>query len=329
MTISTKATWFWLSGLILIPGVILLALSIGAVDFSITEVFYYLWVENSTQQIILYDIRLPRAVVAFLAGGALAVSGCLLQGLTRNTLACPSLLGINQGASCAIIMFLLWVPFAAVYEIVPIAFAGGLVAACLTYFFANGPGFSPLKIALVGITVNGLFFGLANTLLLLFPERAQMLIFNINGSVAGVTWLHVLMMLPWLTSALVVSLFYGRLLNLLRLGEQRAQSIGINIKKHQMIILLLAVVLACAAVSGGGPITFLGLLIPHVLRHFLGENYQQLIPLSFIYGGLFLLVADISLRWLNPISETPVGILVAILGAPLLMNIAYRKKVAL
>lgn len=293
---------------------------------SVKEVIYPLFSHGSSQHIILFDIRLPRYIVAFLAGGAFAVSGCLLQGLTRNALACPSLLGINQGASFAIILFLLWVPFAATHQIVLVAFLGGIFAALVTYFFAQGKDFSPLRIALVGITVNGLFFCLANGLLLLFPERAQMLIFNINGSVAGVSWSHVYMILPWLSIGMLIAFFYGPLLNLLSLGEQKAKSLGINIKKHQIVILVTAVLLACCAVSSAGPIAFLGLLVPHGLRYFIGEDYRHLILLNFVYGGIFLTFADTVLRLLNPVSETPVGILVAILGAPLLINIACRRK---
>jgi len=310
-------------GIIALIASALLSIASGPINISLSQVVHLLMHrDNSTDSIIIYSSRLPRTIVAIFAGAAFAVAGCIMQAVSRNPLACPSILGINQGAALCIVVMLLLVPGITTLIFIPIAFLGGLIAAALIFLITATVGMSPLRLALAGVTVNALFHAISRALLILFPNNAQAVIFSTMGSLGGRTWTHVDMILPWIAVGLVLSVMSYRYLNLFNLGQEHAKGLGLNANRAQFVLLLLAVVLASSAVSVVGPIPFVGLIIPNAMRYVMGANHRYLVPLSIVYGALLLLLSDTLIRLFNPVVEIPVGIIVALIGGPFFVFVA-------
>ncbi len=310
------------SGLVLLGICMTASMASGPIMIPLKHAFaLLLHHDQSVDNTILYSSRLPRTLIGALAGAAFAVSGAIMQGISRNPLACPSLLGINQGAALCIIVMLLFFPTISTALFIPFAFMGGILAALLIYSITATAGLSPLRLALAGIIVNALFHAVSRGLLLLFPDEAQATVFSIMGSLAGRSWMHFNMVLPWILIGLILSCFCYRQLNVLCLGDDEAQGLGLSAQTTQFILMGIAVMLAAAAVSVVGPVPFIGLIIPSAIRYFM-PDYKYLIPLSMVFGALLLVFADTLIRLINPVVEIPVGIIAALLGGPFFVIIA-------
>lgn len=312
-------------GLAALIAAVLASLALGASDIPLREVTTLLLHPNgSTESLVIHSLRLPRTLVAALAGAGLGVSGLMLQAVTRNPLADPGILGVEAGGALAILVLVVFFPAAPAGWFVPAAFLGGTLAALAAYSVARSVGITPLRLALAGVAVASLVGAASRTLQLLFEERAQGALFALSGSVAGRSWEQVAQVAPWLLLGLLAALLLTPRLNVLALGEDVARGLGARTERDSALITGLGVLLAAAAVSVVGPIGFVGLIVPHAARALLGPDHRRSLPLCALLGAAFLVTADIAARLIDKPAETPVGILVAATGAPFFVLLARR-----
>lgn len=283
------------------------------------------------EDFVLFSIRLPRIIITVLAGMALALSGAILQGVTRNDLADPGIIGINSGAGVAISVFFLFVPVQAgsfVYLLPVVAFTGALLTALLIYMFSYSrqTGLQPIRLVLIGI---GFSMALSGIMIVLISsaerEKVDFIANWLAGNIWGADWPFIWAILPWLILLIPFTLYKAHRLNLLSLSEPVAIGIGVSIEKERKVLLLTAVALAASAVSVTGGIAFIGLMAPHIAKALVGPRNQLFLPLAILSGGWLLLLADTIGRNLLEPSGLPAGIMVALIGAPYFMYLLLRK----
>ena len=283
------------------------------------------------ENFILFSVRLPRIIVTILAGMALALSGAILQGVTRNDLADPGIIGINAGAGVGIAVFFLFVPVQAgafVYLLPLVAFIGALLTASLIYLFSyqRSVGLQPVRLVLVGI---GFSMALSGLMIILISSAEQTKVDFIAkwlaGNIWGADWPFIWAILPWLVVLITFTLYKANRLNLLGLSESVAIGIGVSIEKERIVLLLTAVALAAAAVSVTGGIAFIGLMAPHIAKSLVGPRNQLFIPIAILIGGWLLLLADTIGRNLIVPDGIPAGIMTALIGGPYFMYLLLKK----
>ncbi|WP_407572241.1 FecCD family ABC transporter permease [Deinococcus altitudinis] len=304
---------------------LLVSLAFGATDLPLGQVASLLFrPDDTTASLVIHTLRLPRSLVALLAGAALGVSGLLLQGVTRNPLADPGILGVEAGGGFAILALVVFFPSAPSALFVPAAFAGGLLAAALAYGAARNIGVTPLRLALAGVAVASLIGAGTRTVQVLFEDRAQGALFALSGSLAGRTWAQLQQVAPWMLLGLLLALLLTPRVNLLALGEDVARGLGAQTGRDSAMITGLGVLLAAASVGVVGPIGFVGLVVPHAARRLVGADHRLSVPMCALLGAAFLTLADTAARLIDRPSETPVGILVAAVGAPFFVLLARQ-----
>ncbi|MGU3473664.1 FecCD family ABC transporter permease [Paenibacillus sp. D51F] len=284
------------------------------------------------QQLILFDFRLPRIVISLLIGAGLAVSGAVLQALSRNALADPGIIGINSGAGLTVLLFIAYYPAPAAtpaYLLPLLAWAGGGVAAALVFLlsYRRHMGLSSNRLILNGVAVNSGFAAVTIVVSLrINPEQYQFVATWMAGSIWGKDWSYVLALLPFIAVLLPYVLFKARTLNVLNLGTPMATGLGTFVNREQALLLAAAVGLAgsCAAVSGS--IGFVGLIAPHLARRLVGQRYQALLPVAALSGALLVMAADTIAKVILQPAEIPTGIIVAAVGAPYFLYLLYRSK---
>ena len=281
-------------------------------------------------QIVVRELRVPRTVVGALAGACLAVAGALTQGVTRNPLGAPGLLGINAGASLAIVMAIFVLGIATPAGYVWFAFAGALAAAVVVYAIASAGrgGATPVRLALSGAVITALAGSWTAAILLLDLETFDQVRFWLAGSIAGRGTEEITLLLPVIAAALVVGLAMGRQINVLNLGEEVAAGLGSRAVLVRTGAWACVVALAGSAVAIAGPVAFVGLAIPHVVRSLVGPDYRWIILYSAILGPCLLLGADVIGRVVVQPSELQVGIVSAAVGAPFLVHLVRRTRLA-
>jgi iron complex transport system permease protein len=303
--------------------VFLLSISLGSSSVSFGRIFPTLFGQGSfKEEFILFSVRLPRVIVLALAGMALAMSGALLQSVTRNDLADPGIIGINAGAGVGITCFYLFVKtdmehYAYVLPIV--AFISALLTATLIYFFSfeKGKGIQPIKLVLVGVgfasALSGLMMILVST-----AERNEVDFIAqwLAGNVWGADWPFILAILPWLLIGLPIVFYKANTLNILAMSEPTAIGLGINLTRERLLMIVIAVALAAAAVSITGGIGFIGLMAPHIAKRLVGPRHQLFLPIAILVGSILLMISDTIGRSMLESSAVPAGIVVAFIGAP-------------
>ena len=284
----------------------------------------------STLETIIIDIRLPRVILAGLVGAALAAAGATYQGLFRNPLADPYLIGVAQGAALgAVIGFLLpsgWHGLG--FGIIPLlAFAGALMSTTVVYMLARvGKTLPVTTLILAGVALGALLGSIVSYLIISSGERIHSIMFWLMGSFSMSQWSEAMIVLPYILAGLVVLLLYARSLNLMQLDEEQAQQLGINVERLKLVLLGAATLITAAAVSFVGVIGFVGIIIPHAVRLLWGADYRFLLPLSVLTGAIFLIIADIIARTALAPTEIPVGVITAICGAPFFLYLLRRRK---
>lgn len=283
------------------------------------------------EEFVLFSVRLPRIIITLLAGMALALSGAILQGITRNDLADPGIIGINSGAGVAITIFFLFFPIEAdsfTYVLPLIAFFGAIVTAFLIYVFSynRNTGLQPVKLVLVGI---GFSMALSGVMIVLISssdrEKVDFIAKWLAGNIWGTDWPFIWALLPWLAILVPFTLYKANRLNLLGLSEPVAIGVGVSIEKERIVLLLTAVALAASAVSVTGGISFIGLMAPHMAKALVGPRNQLFIPIAILIGGWLLLFADTIGRNLLEPNGISAGIMVALIGAPYFMYLLLKK----
>ncbi|WP_372660721.1 FecCD family ABC transporter permease [Cohnella sp.] len=318
---------------VLIIVAFIFSMNIGYIRMSPLEVTKTLFgMGTEKQSLILFDFRLPRIVISVLVGAGLAVSGCILQGVSRNALADPGILGINAGAGLMVMLFISFYPTttaAPVFLLPVLALVGAGLTALLIYTLAykRHEGISPTRLVLTGIAVAaGISAAMIVLTLRLDPDKYQFVATWLAGSIWGTNWKFVLALLPWISVLLPFVFYKARVMNVLNLGDQTAAGLGAPVEKERLILLAAAVGLAGSSVAVSGGIGFVGLIGPHLARRLVGPKHQLLIPTSALAGGLLMIVADTIGRWILQPSEIPTGIVVAVIGAPYFLYLLARSK---
>lgn len=284
----------------------------------------------STSQLILLSERLPRAVIAALVGGSLAVAGALMQTLTRNALAAPSILGINAGAMCSVVVASTLLTVSSPLALVWMAFLGASLAALLVALLGRerGGSLSPLRVVLAGVAVTALFVSLAQGLLIIDQQRFDSLLLWLAGSVAGRGLEVVMPLLPFFLVAAVLCALLVRQLNLLVLDDEVVKGLGQRIGHVKLLAGIAVIMLAGGSVAVAGLIGFVGLIVPHMVRALFGRDHRWVLPGCAVMGAALLLIADTLARFLMPPQEVPVGIMTALLGTPFFLTLARRRSLA-
>ncbi|GAB6086936.1 FecCD family ABC transporter permease [Alkaliphilus crotonatoxidans] len=318
---------------ILIILTFIISMNVGYIRLSPHELFRtIIGAGTSNQKLILFDFRLPRIVLSVLVGAGLGVSGCLLQGISRNPLADPGILGIHAGAGLMVVLYVSFFPTTtavSIFFLPLLALLGSGLTAALIYVlsYQKHQGLSSGNLLLTGIAVEaGISAAMIVLTLRLSPENYQFVAVWLAGSIWGSNWKFVLALLPWIVVLLPYAFCKANVLNVLNLGEQMATGLGAPVERERLKILAIAVGLAgsCVAVSGG--IGFVGLIGPHLARRLVGPKHQFLLPASALAGSFLLILADTLGRWILQPLEIPAGIVVAVIGAPYFLYLLAKAR---
>lgn len=336
--ITTQTSWRIAkgAGLVILVGVLLLvlvlSLRIGSLglttDDALNAIFNY--DVNSYEQTVVRSLRLPRTLIGLGVGASLAVSGAVMQAATRNPLAGPSILGVSSGASFAVVTAIYFLGIATPEGYVWFAFVGAAGASLLVYGVASAGrgGATPVKLALAGVIVSALLGSWSTALVLLDQDTLDQVRFWNAGSLAGrplgIFWT----VLPFLLVGLAAAILLSRQLNVMSLGEDTAKSLGLHTGRVRIISAVIVVLMTGASVAAAGPIGFVGLAVPHMVRIFTGPDYRWIIAYCLVTGPILLLGADIVGRVIVRPAELQVGIITALCGAPVLIAIARRRRIA-
>ncbi len=342
MTVDAHVTHMPRRGML--PVVIIIALLsliaatfLGVVDLPATDVLAVLSGKGSPEaQSIILDIRLPRIVTGILAGIQFGVAGLLLQTITRNPLADPSLMGVSQGATLTVTLFLLFTVYIfnpgenTVAEL-PIAWlpvaglAGGMIAGGIIYLLAFRLELSPLRITLCGVAVGAVLHALAVGLIAGWGSaRIEIILEWLSGSLYARTWDHVLFLLPFTVVGLLVLPLIYRPLVMLQFDAQVARSFGLAYRRQFSVVLLISCALAASAVGAVGPIVFVGLVVPHLARFLAGRHFPLVLPLTIVLGAIFVTLGDLIGRLVGRAEEVPIGVVTAIVGVPVLLALLRK-----
>ncbi|HEY8489858.1 MAG TPA: iron ABC transporter permease [Dehalococcoidia bacterium] len=324
------------TGLLLLAAVALaavtvLSLRVGSVSVGTRDVLDALlhYTPGSYEQTVVRELRLPRTLIGLGVGAALAVAGAAMQAVTRNPLAEPSILGVNSGAAFGVVAAVYVGQLTHPLHYVWFAFAGALAAAAVVYALGSaGGGASPVKMALAGVVVSALLNSWLTALLLLDQQTLDVVRFWLAGSLAGRSLDAFLPVVPFLALGVGGILLLGHQLNILSLGEDAARALGMRTGMVRGAVALLVVLTAGGSVAAAGPIGFVGLAVPHVVRAVSGPDYRWILAFSVVGGPLLLLGADIAGRVAARPAEVQVGIVTAVVGAPLLIFLARQRRIA-
>ncbi|GJM67792.1 siderophore ABC transporter permease [Paenibacillus macerans] len=282
--------------------------------------------EESTPHIVLRTERLPRTVIAAVVGASLAVAGALMQALTRNPLASPSVFGINAGAIFFIVLANVVLSVSSLNAMMWFGFTGAAIAAAVVYTLGSigRDGLTPIKVVLAGTAISALFSSFTQAVLVLDGTGLQEVLFWLAGSVSGRTLEMLYPVLPYMAAGALAALFMGRAINLLLTGDDIAKGMGQNVVLVKTAMGAATVLLAGGAVAVAGSIGLVGLVVPHIMRTWVGNDYRWLIPYSLIGGAVLLLLADVTARLIILPEELPLGIMTALIGGPFFVYIARK-----
>ena len=322
--VSFRTIGFYVVTLSLMVLLFGLSIRLGTYTLSFEEI-WAAFQPDDKNYFTLMEYRLPRAVLAILLGGALAISGVLVQSVVRNPLASPDILGINNAAGLVAVSVLMFLPNLAFYWMPIFAFLGGVLSFVILWFVC-GFNFRPIKMAIIGVALSALWAAISHYLMLTNPVEINTAMLWLTGSLWGRSWSYLNVVLPWLIVLLPLPFIFCRDLDTLGLGENKASTLGVTVNKVQISVLVLAVALSTTAVAICGPIAFLGLVAPHLARRLVGGRHRTLLPAALIIGALLLQLSDILARVIDPPTELPAGILTAIIGAPYFFYLLMRTK---
>lgn len=311
---------------LLFVGMFVVAMIFGAADITVKDVWLALTSSVSGDKIsIIREIRLPREIAAIMVGAALAVSGAIMQGMTRNPLADPGLLGLTAGANAALAIAIAFIPSANYFMTMVACFIGAALGATLVFGISavKRGGFSPLRIVLAGSAISAFLYAIAEAVGLYFKISKDVSMWTAGGMI-GTTWGQLQVIVPFIVIGIIISLFLSRQLTILSLNEEVAVGLGQNTTQIKAVLFIVIIILAGASVALVGNMAFIGLMIPHIVRAIVGTDYRFILPMSAIIGATFMLFADTLGRTLNAPYETPVVAIVAMLGLPFFLIIVRK-----
>ncbi|GIP26137.1 corrinoid ABC transporter permease [Paenibacillus sp. J23TS9] len=302
------------------------SLSIGAVKVNPMDIVSILTGHKDVDAyLIIWNIRLPRVLIAALVGMGLALSGTILQGMLQNPMADPHVIGISSGAGVAGIGILLALPQYG-HLLVPAAFAGAVVAALIIYMLGWKNGMVPVRLILSGVAVSAFLNSGISALLTFYSDRVEGALSFMVGSLSAKSWPHVEVLWPYILPGAIAACLCGRWINIMQLGEATAISLGLRLEWVRVFLLTLASLLAAAAVSVAGLLGFVGLIVPHLAKLIIGSDYRWLLPCSAVLGVVVLETSDLISRMIFSPVELPVGIIMGAIGAPFFLYLLRTKR---
>ncbi len=295
---------------------VVICVGIGTIKFSFGEVIRAIFVDDgSTARLIVWNLRFPRILTGGLVGVCLALSGCVLQGVMRNNLASPSTIGVTGGAS--FVGYLTLVAFPAYSQLLPIgSIIGAFVTTMLIYALAYQKGVSPVRMILSGMAVSALFGAFNDIIKTLFAESLGNASGFLVGGLNGCGWKSFQMILPYALCGMIVCLFLPSKMNILMLGDETANSLGLRTELFRFILIAVSSLLSGAAIAAVGMLSFVGLIVPHIARLMVGSDYRYLFPASTLLGFSLIVICDTIGRVIMPPGEVPVSIIISFIGAP-------------
>jgi len=308
--------------------VALASIAIGAKELSLDQVWHGLFQDTGTYGDVVVDERLSRTVLGLLAGAALGLSGAVLQALTRNPLADPGLLGINAGASAAVVTAITYLGVTSLSGYVWFAFLGAAAVGALVWFLGGSRGATPVRLALAGTAISAALYGYLQAVMITDDAALGRMRFWTVGSLASATDSTILQVLPFLAAGTLLALGLARPLNAVAMGDDTAKALGADLNRTRALSMLAATVLCGAATAACGPIAFVGLMVPHVVRSFTGPDLRWILPYATVLSPVLLLGADVIGRVVARPSELQVGIITALIGGPVFILLVRRRRTA-
>ncbi|MCC5787326.1 MAG: iron ABC transporter permease [Phycisphaerales bacterium] len=309
---------------------LLLSLIFGSVTLPFVDVWRAVIAPSSaddTASQIVRNLRLPRALVAVFVGLNLAVAGVLLQGVMRNPLAAPNVVGITAGGGLAATIVLVMAP-GMPQALAPAAFVGATIAGLIVYgiSYTPGVGTSPIRMVLGGVAVTAVLGAVTTFLMVTYSDRVQSVVAWMSGSLAGRSWGHLYTVLPYSVAGLIGAALLARRMDILQLGDDSAASLGVPVERTRFFGLIVACLLAGSAISVAGLIAFIGLVVPHILRMLVGVRHAMLIPAAALGGAALCVFADLVARTAMAPREIPAGVLTALIGGPYFVFLLYKTR---
>ncbi|MGW1727921.1 FecCD family ABC transporter permease [Streptomyces sp. NPDC002306] len=304
------------------------SIAIGAKELSLAQVWHGLFANTGTYGDVVVDERLSRTLLGLLAGAGLGLSGAVLQALTRNPLADPGLLGINAGASAAVVTAITYFGVTSLSGYVWFAFCGAAAVGVLVWFLGGSRGATPVRLALAGTAISAALYGYVQAVMIMDDAALGRMRFWTVGSLSSATDSTITQVLPFFAAGTVLALALARPLNAMAMGDDTAKALGAHLNRTRALSMLAATVLCGAATAACGPIVFVGLMVPHVVRSFTGPDMRWIMPYATILSPVLLLGADVVGRVVVRPSELQVGIVTALIGGPVFIFLVRRRRTA-
>ena len=309
-------------------GIFLASNVYGAVDVSPKDIFSIIFrhQDSGMFSVIIREVRFPRNILACIVGSSLALSGAIMQGMMRNPMASPSVLGVTTGASTA--TYVMCMCFSVSSSVVPMgAFLGAMATTFLIFIFAWKGGLNPTRFILSGVALSSVLGAVNNILIIRYPDALEGMAGFMVGGLSTRSWPQVRMVTPYFLVGITCALLCSNKLNVLMMGDELATSLGVNVDRVRILLIAVSSLLAASAVSVAGLISFVGLCVPHIMRLYIGSDYRYLMPASALGGAAILTLCDMVGRVVMKPSEIPVGIIMALLGAPFFLWMLRKKEV--
>jgi len=305
------------------------SIAFGVTNIPLTEVWNsFAHYNGGNEHLIILTARVPRALIAAAVGASLAVAGALMQVITRNPIASPSTLGVNAGAAFFIIMAAGWLGVDGLQAFTLVALIGAAVSGGIVFMLGSigRDGMTPVKITLAGASMAAFFHSLTQGLMLSDGKMFDQVLIWLVGSVAGRDLNQLNAVWPYMAAGMLIALLLGRHLNALSMGDDIAQSLGQKTALIKLLAAAAVILLAGGSVAAAGPIAFVGIIIPHIVRYFIGNDYRWILPYSAVLGAILLVTADLGSRYIAMPKEVPVGVMTAIIGVPFFVYIARKGR---
>lgn len=304
-----------------------MSIILGYIDTSIQLAYEaFTSFDGRNEHLIIQSVRLPRALIAACVGASLAIAGVYMQTLTKNPLASPGILGINAGASFAVVFVLSFFEVSSLNIFIWVAFLGAAIAAMVVYFVGGvgRKGLTPMKITLAGAAVTALFSSFTQGILVTNEAALDEVLFWLSGSIQGRKLEYLTSVFPYLLVGWTMALVVAPMMNVVAMGDDIAKGLGLKVGLLKLTVGIIVILLAGGSVAIAGPIGFIGIVIPHIARRLIGNDHRWLIPFAGLLGGVLLLAADIGARYIVMPQEVPVGVMTALFGTPYFIYIARK-----
>ena len=313
-------------GIFAVAMLLLIDILIGMSDIGIKEIIdSIISYSGSKQDLIIRTVRLPRVLLCILIGASMAISGLIMQNLTRNPLASPQILGINSGATLSVVVIMVFFPLLGYKAKILSAFLGAGVIGLFVHVIGTVKNLSPLKITLVGISIQLFLSSITKSIMLFNESKTSDLVFWMIGGVHHAQFIHIMAILPWFILSIVLTILISNSMDTLKMGDSVAISLGENVKLTKTVATIVVILLSSSSVAIAGPISFVGLIAPHIISKLGGRNFRQNFILCGIYGANLLLLSDIISKILKYPYESPVGIVTSFIGAVFYIFLANKE----